>query len=59
MEIETLPDLHREAEAYRRVFNHTRPCEAVGLHRPIEVHHDLSLKPQSKITYIQPSAEES
>jgi transposase InsO family protein len=59
IEIETLPDLYREAEAYRQVFNHTRPHEALGFYRPIEVHRNPSLKPQPKITETQPSAEES
>jgi putative transposase len=49
-EIETLPDLHCAAEAYRQVFNHVRPHEALGFYRPIEVHRDPSLKPTSKIT---------
>jgi transposase InsO family protein len=59
MEIETLPDLHREAEAHRQIFNHVRLHEALGFYRPIEVQHDPSLKPQPKITETQPSAEES
>jgi putative transposase len=60
-EIETLPDLHREAEAYRQVFNHIRPHEALGFYRPIEVHHDPALKPQPKpkIAEAQPSTDES
>jgi len=60
-EIETLPDLHREAETYRQVFNHIRPHEALGFYRPIEVHHDPALKPQPKpkITETQPSTDES
>lgn len=45
MEIETLPDLHREAEAYRQTFNHVRPHEALGFYRPIEVHRDPGLNP--------------
>ena len=40
-------------------FNHTRPHEALGLYRPIEVHRNPTLKPQPKITNTQPSAEES
>ena len=61
MQIETLPDLHREAEAYRQIFNHIRPHESLGFYRPVEVHHDPVLKPQSKpkIAETQPSAEES
>jgi hypothetical protein len=59
LEIQALPDLHREAEAYRQIFNHTRPHEALGLYRPIEVHRNPTLKPQPKITNTQPSAEES
>ncbi|AEH09123.1 MULTISPECIES: integrase core domain-containing protein [Protofrankia] len=31
-EIETLNDLVREAEAYRQIFKHVRPHEALGLH---------------------------
>jgi transposase InsO family protein len=58
-EIETLNDLAREAEAYRHVFNHIRPHEALDLHRPIEVHRDPSLKPQPKIQNAQLSAKES
>jgi putative transposase len=58
-EIETLSDLAREAEAYRQVFNHIRPHEALGLHRPIDVHRDPSLKPPPKIENTQPSATES
>jgi putative transposase len=58
-EIETLQDLAREAEAYRQVFNHVRPHEALGFHRPVEVHRDPSLKPLTMITETQPSAEES
>ena len=59
MQIETLPDLYREAEAYRQVFNHTRPHEALGFYRPIEVYRDPSLKPRPKITETQPSAPKS
>jgi putative transposase len=58
-EIETLPDLHREAEAYRQVFNTIRPHEALGFHTPKAVHFDASLKPQPKITETQPPAEKS
>jgi putative transposase len=58
-EIQTLTDLAREAEAYRHVFNHIRPHEALGFHRPIEVHHNPALKPQPKIQNTQPSAKES
>lgn len=59
LEIQALPDLHREAETYRQIFNHIRPHEALGLYRPIEVHRNPTLKPQPKITNTQPSAEES
>jgi hypothetical protein len=59
MEIETLPDLAREAEAYRQVFNHIRPHEALDFHRPIEVYRDPSLNPQPKIQNPQPSRQES
>ena len=58
-EIETLADLARQAEAYRHVFNHIRPHEALGLHRPIDVHHNPTLKPQPKIRNTQPSRQES
>jgi putative transposase len=58
-EIETLPDLTREADAYRQVFNHVRPHEALGFYRPIEVHRDPSLTPPTKITETQPSRQES
>ena len=58
-EIDTLSDLTREAEAYRQVFNHIRPHEALDFHRPIDVHRDPSLKPQTKIENAQPSAKES
>jgi putative transposase len=58
-EIETLQDLAREAEAYRHVFNHVRPHEALNFHRPVEVHRSPSLKPQPKIQNTQPSAKES
>jgi transposase InsO family protein len=58
-EIETLPDLHREAEAYRQVFNTIRPHETLGYHTPKTVHFDASLKPQPKIPETQPSAEKS
>lgn len=57
-EIETLQDLTHQADAYRHVFNHIRPHEALGLHRPIEVHNNPTLKPQLKITETQPSATE-
>ena len=58
IEIETLQDLHREAEAWRQIFNHVRPHETLGLHRPIEVHHDSTLRPSVKIPNPQPSAEQ-
>jgi putative transposase len=58
-EIETLGDLAREAEAYRHVFNHIRPHEALDFHRPIEVHRNPALKPKPKIQNAQPSAKES
>jgi putative transposase len=59
MQIETLQDLTREADAYRQVFNHVRPHEALAFYRPIEVHHDPSLKPATKITHTEPSRQES
>jgi putative transposase len=57
-EIDTLIDLVRQADAYRHVFNHIRPHEALDLHRPIEVHRRPELKPQPKIQNTQPSAKE-
>ena len=35
-----------EAEAYRNIFNHLRPHEALDGHRPIEVYTDPTLHPQ-------------
>jgi hypothetical protein len=58
-EIDTLTDLAHESDAYRQVFNHIRPHEALGFHRPIEVHRDPSLKPQPKIENTKPSVKES
>ncbi|WP_370028632.1 integrase core domain-containing protein [Planotetraspora sp. GP83] len=46
IEIDDLPALARESEAYRHVFNHIRPHEALGGHRPIEVYTDPNLHPQ-------------
>ena len=46
LEIADLPTLAREAEVYRQIFNHIRPHEALGGHRPIEVYQDPSLHPQ-------------
>jgi len=46
LEIEDLPTLAREAEAYRNIFNHLRPHEALDGHRPIEVYTDPTLHPQ-------------
>lgn len=59
MEIETLQDLTHQADAYRQVFNHIRPHEALAFYRPIEVHRNPSLKPAAKITRTQPSRHES
>jgi putative transposase len=59
MEIETLDDLAREAEAYRHIFNRIRPHEALGLHRPAEVHLDPALKPPTKINKTQLSGQDS
>jgi putative transposase len=59
MEIDDLTALTREAETYRQVFNRIRPHEALGLHRPIEVHHDPSLKPPTKDPRTQPSGHDS
>lgn len=59
MEIETLSDLARECETWRHIFNHIRPHEALGFHRPIEVHHHPDLRPPVKIDSAQPSRHES
>lgn len=59
MEIDTLQDLAREAETYRQIFNHVRPHEALGFHRPIQVYRDPTLKPPPKIENTQPSADET
>ena len=45
-EIDDLPTLAAEAERYRQVFNHIRPHETLGGHRPIEVYRDRRLHPQ-------------
>lgn len=45
LEITSLPDLARETEAYRQVFNHTRPHEALGGLRPIDVYQQPSRHP--------------
>jgi putative transposase len=45
-EIDDLPTLAREAEAYRQIFNHVRPHETSGGRRPIDVYRDPSLHPQ-------------
>jgi putative transposase len=47
-QIATVEDLHREAEHYRGVFNHIRPHEALGFHRPIEILADPLLHPIHK-----------
>lgn len=44
-QIATVTDLHREAEHYRQVFNEVRPHAALGMRRPLEIHHDPSLHP--------------
>jgi putative transposase len=46
IEIDDLPALAREAEAYRHIFNHIRPHQALGGHRPIEIYTDPGLHPQ-------------
>lgn len=38
LEISDGPSLAVEAEAYRQIFNHIRPHEALGYARPIEIH---------------------
>ncbi|WP_200902555.1 integrase core domain-containing protein [Protofrankia coriariae] len=57
-EIDTLDDLVREANAYREIFNRVRPHEALGFHRPIEIHHNPTLKPPTKIGNTQPSGQD-
>ena len=47
-QIATLADLYREAENYRMIFNQTRPHEALGMRRPIEIIRDPSLHPIHK-----------
>lgn len=47
-EIDDLPTLAAEAEAYRQVFNHIRPHEALGGLRPIEVHRQPERHPQTE-----------
>jgi transposase InsO family protein len=47
-QIATVEDLHHEAEYYRGVFNHVRPHEALGFHRPIEIVRDPQLHPIHK-----------
>ena len=47
-QIATVEDLHREAEAYRVVFNEIRPHEALGFHRPAEILRNPSLHPVHK-----------
>lgn len=46
LEIDDLPTLTREAEAYRQVFNHIRPHEALAGARPIEVYREPDRHPQ-------------
>jgi transposase InsO family protein len=46
LEIDDLPALAREAEAYRQIFNHIRPHQTVGGHRPIEIYRNPGLHPQ-------------
>ena len=45
-EIDDLPTLAAQAEAYRQIFNHIRPHETLGGHRPIEVYRHPTLHPQ-------------
>ncbi|MEU5877517.1 integrase core domain-containing protein [Spirillospora sp. NPDC047279] len=46
IEIDDLPALAREAETYRQIFNHIRPHQSLGGHRPIEIYTDPSLHPK-------------
>jgi len=41
-QIATLADLYREAESHRMILSETRPHEAPGMHRPIEIIRDRS-----------------
>ena len=59
LEIADLPSLAHEAEAYRQIFNHIRPHEALGLNRPIEIHQDPTRKPPTEIENTQPSGHNS
>lgn len=47
-QIATVKDLHREAEAYRAVFNEIRPHDAFGFRRPVGFLRDPSLHPIHK-----------
>lgn len=47
-QIATVEDLYHQAEAYRQIFNHVRPHEALGFRRPAEILHDPSLHPIHK-----------
>ncbi|MDT3439400.1 hypothetical protein [Pseudofrankia sp. BMG5.37] len=47
-EINTLDDLVREANAYRKILNQIRPREALGFPRPIEFHNNPALKSPSR-----------
>lgn len=44
-QIATAEVLYREAEAYRRIFNHVRLHEVLGFRQPIDVLHDPLLHP--------------
>jgi len=59
LEIADLPSLAREAEAYRQIFNHIRPHEALGLNRPIKIHQTPTRKHPTKIESTQPSGQNS
>ncbi|MFD0855390.1 integrase core domain-containing protein [Actinomadura adrarensis] len=52
IEIDDLPALARETETYRQIFNHIRPHQALGGHRPIEIYTDPPLHPnfQSRVS---------
>jgi len=45
-EIDDLPTLAAEAERYRQIFNHIRPHQTLGGHRPIEIYRNPSLHPK-------------
>ena len=47
LEIDDGHQLGREVESYRQHFNTVRPHEALGMHRPLDVHLDTINSPQT------------